>query len=50
MKIRKISVGAGLIVGGAIALSSASAQAFSFQTNYTAALSGKDASKGPANE
>ena len=46
MKIRKISASAGLIVGGAIALSSASAQAFSFQTNYTAALSGKDAAKG----
>ena len=46
MKIRQIAASAGLILGGAIALSSAPAQAFSFQTNYTAALSGKDASKG----
>lgn len=46
MKIRQLLAGASLLAGGAIALSSAPAQAFSFQTNYTAALSGKDASKG----
>ncbi len=46
MKKQKIAASVGLIAGSAIALSSAPAQAFSFQTNYTAALSGKDASKG----
>lgn len=46
MKIRQLLAGASLLASGAIALSSAPAQAFSFQTNYTAALSGKDAAKG----
>ncbi|MGB3291812.1 MAG: exosortase-dependent surface protein XDP2, partial [Phormidesmis sp.] len=46
MKIRQLLAGASLLASGAITLSSAPAQAFSFQTNYTAALTGKDASKG----
>ena len=45
MKIRQIATTVGLIAGSAIALSSP-AQAFSFTTNYTAALSGSDAPKG----
>ncbi len=46
MKIRQLAASVGLVASSAIALSSAPAHAFSFQTNYTAALSGKDASKG----
>lgn len=46
MKIRQIAASIGLVATSAVALSSAPAHAFSFQTNYTAALSGKDASKG----
>jgi hypothetical protein len=46
MKKHQIAAGISLIASGAIALSSAPAQAFSFQTNYTAALSGSDAAKG----
>ncbi len=46
MKIRQLAASIGLVATSAIALSSAPAHAFSFQTNYTAALSGKDASKG----
>ena len=45
MKIRQFVTSAGLIAGSAMALS-APAQAFSFQTHYTAALSGKNVSKG----
>jgi hypothetical protein len=46
MTIKTIATTVGLIASGAIALSSAPAQAFSFQTNYTAALSGSNAAKG----
>ena len=45
MNIRQFVTSAGLIASGVIALS-APAHAFSFQTNYTAALSGADAAKG----
>jgi hypothetical protein len=46
MKIRQLAASATLVVSSAIALSTAPAQAFSFQTNYTAALSGSNAAKG----
>ena len=46
MKLRQFALSVGLIAGGAIALSAPAAQAFSFQTNYTSALSGPNASKG----
>ncbi len=46
MKIRHVIANAGLITSGALALISSPAQAFSFQTNYTASLSGSKASKG----
>lgn len=46
MKLRQLATSIGLVTSSVIALSSAPAQAFSFQTNYTASLSGKDASKG----
>ena len=46
MKICQLLASAGLLASGLIALSSAPARAFSFQTNYTASLTGKDASKG----
>ncbi|MGI8932992.1 MAG: exosortase-dependent surface protein XDP2 [Phormidesmis sp.] len=46
MKLRQLAASIGLVLSSAIALSSAPAHAFSFQTNYTAALSGKDASEG----
>ena len=46
MKIRQFITTTGLLASSMIALSSAPAQAFSFQTNYTASLTGKDASKG----
>jgi PEP-CTERM motif len=46
MKKHPIAASVGLIASGAIALSAAPAQAFSFQTNYTAALSGNNAAKG----
>jgi hypothetical protein len=46
MKKHQIAASISLIASGAIALSSSPAQAFSFQTNYTAALSGSDAAKG----
>lgn len=45
MKIRQFATATGLVVTGVIALS-APAQAFSFTTNYTQALSGDLASKG----
>jgi hypothetical protein len=45
MKIRQLVTATGIVVSGAIALS-APAQAFSFTTNYTQALSGDLASKG----
>ena len=45
MKIRQLVTATGIVVSGAIALS-APAQAFSFTTNYTQALSGNLASKG----
>ena len=45
MNIRQLITRAGLVASGAIALS-APAYAFSFQTNYTSALSGADAAKG----
>ena len=46
MKVRSFTTSMGLLIGGAIALTSAPAQAFTFQTNFTPALSGKDAAKG----
>ncbi|MGB3291811.1 MAG: exosortase-dependent surface protein XDP2 [Phormidesmis sp.] len=46
MKVRSIAASIGLLVGGVLALSAAPAQAFSFQTNFTPALTGKDAAKG----
>lgn len=46
MKIRQLAASIGLVATSAISLSSAPAHAFSFQTDYTAALSGKDAPKG----
>lgn len=46
MKIRSFATRIGLLAGGVLALSSAPAQAFSFQTNFTPALTGKDAAKG----
>ncbi len=46
MKIRHVITSAGLIASGALALISSPAQAFSFQTNYTASLNGNNASKG----
>lgn len=46
MKKHPIAASVGLIASGAIALFAAPAQAFSFQTNYTAALSGNNAAKG----
>ncbi len=45
MNIRQFATSAGLVVGSAIALS-APAHAFSFQTNYTSALTGSNAAKG----
>lgn len=45
MNIRQLATTAGLVAGSAIALS-APAHAFSFQTNYTSALTGKNAAKG----
>lgn len=46
MNIRNVATSFGIASSFAIALSSAPAQAFSFQTNYTAALSGSNQSKG----
>ncbi|MEO0770616.1 MAG: exosortase-dependent surface protein XDP2, partial [Cyanobacteria bacterium J06649_4] len=46
MKLRQIASSISLVATGAIVLSSAPAQAFSFTTNYTSALSGGKASKG----
>lgn len=46
MKICQTVASAGLIASGALALISFPAHAFSFQTNYTASLSGSNASKG----
>ena len=45
MNIRQFVTSAGLVAGSAIALS-APAHAFSFQTNYTSALTGNNAPKG----
>ncbi|MEO1622357.1 MAG: exosortase-dependent surface protein XDP2 [Cyanobacteria bacterium J06632_3] len=46
MKLRQFATSISLIATGAIALSAVPAQAFSFQTNYTASLTGGDKSKG----
>lgn len=46
MNIRNLATSVGVVAGSAIALSSAPAQAFSFQTNYTSALTGDNAAKG----
>lgn len=46
MKFRKLAVSAGAVAGGAIALSTTPAHAFSFQSNYTHSLTGGDAVKG----
>lgn len=46
MKIRHAVASAGLVASGVFGLSPAPAQAFSFQTNYTASLSGSNAAKG----
>ncbi|NJM97005.1 MAG: PEP-CTERM sorting domain-containing protein [Phormidesmis sp. RL_2_1] len=46
MKLCQLVASASLLAGGLLALSSNPAQAFSFTTNYTAALSGDKAAKG----
>lgn len=46
MKIRSLATRIGLLAGGVLALSSAPAQAFSFQTSFTPSLTGEDAAKG----
>ncbi len=46
MKVRSFANSLGLLMGGMLALSAAPAQAFSFQTSFTSALTGKDAAKG----
>jgi len=46
MNIRNLATSVGVVAGSAIALSSAPAQAFSFTTNYTSALTGDLESKG----
>lgn len=46
MKVRSFASSIGLLMGGVIAVSAAPAQAFSFQTNFTPSLTGKDAAKG----
>ncbi|MGB7084298.1 MAG: exosortase-dependent surface protein XDP2 [Phormidesmis sp.] len=46
MKFRQLAASVSLVVSSVIALSGTPAQAFSFKTNYTAALDGKDAAKG----
>lgn len=46
MKVRSFASSLGLLMGSVLALSAAPAQAFSFQTNFTPALTGNDAAKG----
>lgn len=46
MNIRNLAASIGVVAGSVIALSSAPAQAFSFQSNYTSALTGDNAAKG----
>lgn len=46
MNIRRFTASAGVVASGVIALASAPAHAFSFTTNYTASLTGDQASQG----
>ncbi|MEM9091826.1 MAG: exosortase-dependent surface protein XDP2, partial [Cyanobacteria bacterium P01_F01_bin.53] len=46
MNLRHLTASVSILIGSAIALFSAPAHAFSFKTNYTAALSGDDQAKG----